>query len=99
MLRNSVIRSTGQTWKLAVAVLALVAGSIVPAFPAAGMSWTVGMIVAVAGYGFGLLLIRCPACRTRWFWDALMNPEVYKAVLAEPACPKCNEGADVSGGA
>lgn len=90
MFKNSIIGATGQSWKLAVAVLALVAGSIVPAFPAAGMSWTVGTILAIAGYSFGVLLIRCPACGRRWFWDALMQPEIYKAVLTSDSCPACN---------
>lgn len=79
-----------------MAVLALLAGSIVPAFPAAGMSWTVGTIVAIAGYGFGLLLIRCRDCGARWFWDALMRPEVYKAVLVGSECPKCGHGVDAA---
>jgi hypothetical protein len=97
MLKNSIIAISGQTWKLAVAVLALVAGSIVPAFPASGLSWTGGTILACVGYAFGILMIRCKQCGARWFWDALMRPEVYKAVFTEPDCPSCSSGSDSTG--
>ncbi len=97
MYSNSAVNNSGQTWKLAIAILALLIGSIAPAFPATGMSWTTGTIIAVAGYAFGVLLIRCPKCGARWFWDALMRPEIYKAVLAGPDCPKCDQPAGDSG--
>jgi len=91
MSSNSVLRNTDQTWKLVVAIVALLAGSILPAFPATGLSWTAGTILALAGYAFGVLLIRCPACGARWFWDALMQPEIYKDVLTKPECPTCRQ--------
>lgn len=91
MLKNSIIGSTGQTWKLVVAVAALAAGSILPALPGTGMSWTVGTILALGGYAFGVYLIHCPDCGARWFWDALMRPELYKEVLTQPDCPECSK--------
>ena len=90
-MRNSIIRKTGQTWKLAIAVVAMVAGSIVPAFPVAGMSWTVGTIIVVVGYVFGSALIACTACSSRWFWTALTQPETYKAVFTDATCPACGK--------
>jgi hypothetical protein len=89
VLKNSTVGRTRQSWKLVVAVLALVIGSIVPAIPGANMSWTVGTILAVVGYAFGVMMIRCPGCGARWFWDALMRAELYKAVLTQPVCPEC----------
>ena len=94
ILKNSVIANSGQTWKLVLAVLALLVGSIVPAFPASGLSWTGGSVLACVGYAFGILMIRCKHCGVRWFWDALMRPEVYKAVLTGPDCPSCSSGSD-----
>lgn len=96
MLDNSIINSTGQSWKLIVAVAALLVGSIAPAFPETGLSWTTGTILALAGYAFGVALIRCPHCGARWFWDALMNPEVYKAVFSGDSCPACQKAAEAS---
>ena len=32
---------------------------------------------------------RCPDCGARWFWDALMRPEIYGAVFKGSACPAC----------
>lgn len=99
-MKNSVIVHTGQTWKLAIAVLALLAGSILPAFPSLGMSWTVGTVLAFGGYGFGLLLIRCPDCGAHWFWDAIMRAELYQALFGQPSCPSCSRdfsGEDSSG--
>ena len=97
MSNNSIIGNTGQRWKLVVALAALLLGSILPAFPATGLSWTAGTILALGGYAFGVLLIRCPACGALWFWDALMHAEIYKAVLTEPECPKCGQAAGHSG--
>jgi len=89
MLKASVIAKTGQNWKFNLALLALLAGSVVPIFPAVGLSWTAGTVLAIAGYVFGVALIRCPSCGARWFWDALMDPEIYKAVFTNSTCPGC----------
>jgi hypothetical protein len=88
---GSVLGKTSQRWKLLLAVLALLVGSIAPAFPVSGLSWTMGTVVALAGYGLGLMFIRCPACGSRWLWDALMNAGVYKAILTRPECPSCHQ--------
>lgn len=97
MFSESVLARTGQLWKVGLAVLALVAGSVVPAFPAAGLSWTGGTILAVAGYAAGILFTRCPRCGERWFWTALMRAELYKPLFTEPRCTAC--GHDFSAGA
>lgn len=88
-MKNSVIQLTGQTWKFVLAILALLVGSFAPIWPATGITWTSGTILAVGGYVFGCAIIRCPACKSRWFWDALMRPEWYKPVLSAPSCPAC----------
>lgn len=89
MLDNSIIKNTGQTSKLVVAVVAMVIGSVAPAFPETGLSWTAGLVLSMAGYAYGVVLIRCPACGARWFWDAILRSEVYKAVFTEAECPEC----------
>jgi hypothetical protein len=94
MFNNSVIRSTGQWWKLVIGVVALLLGSIAPIFESSGMSWTVGTIVAVIGYGFSLAFIRCPGCGQRWFWRALIYSEMYRPLFTETVCPSCDFSSD-----
>lgn len=88
---NSVIQQTGQFWKLAIAVLALLVGSFAPIWPETGISWTAGTILAIGGYIFGCLSIACPDCKKKWFWEALMRAEWYKPLFTEPTCPACSK--------
>ena len=93
-MNDSVIARTGQVWKLALAIGLLLVGSIAPAFEASGMSWTVGSILAIGGYAFGLLTLRCPECGNRWFWSAAMDPGWYGPLFKKPACPACKRQFD-----
>jgi len=88
-VKNSVVARTGQSWKLWLAVLLLLAGSFVPFFEASGLTWTGGTILAIAGYAFGCLAIRCPACGNRWFWSAALDASHYKPLFTASACPLC----------
>lgn len=86
---SSVLRLTGQFWKLAAGVVALVAGSVVPLFEASGLSWTGGTILACAGYAFTLVAVRCPGCGSRWFWQAALDAGLYAPIFKGSACPAC----------
>lgn len=87
--KTSVIRLTGQYWKLAVGVLALLIGSFAPMVEASGISWTSGTVVACAGYAFTCLAVRCPGCGSRWFWQAALDASLYAPLFKRTACPKC----------
>jgi hypothetical protein len=89
MLNNSVISRSGQTWKLLAAILALLIGSFAPLYPELGISWTAGTVLAFAGYGFGLIAIRCSKCRSMWFWEAAKDAGLYGPLFKKPACPVC----------
>jgi len=89
MLNNSVLRRSGQLWKLVIAVLALLVGSFAPLYEASGISWTVGSIIAIAGYAFGIVSIRCTSCGVRWFWEAATDAGIYGPLFKKPDCPKC----------
>ena len=91
MFTNSVITRTGQFWKLAVSIILMLAGSFVPLWEASGMSWTVGTILAIVGYAFGVLLIVCPKCSNRWFWSAALDATLYGPLFKAPACPACKQ--------
>lgn len=91
MLTDSVITRSGQLWKLIAGVALLLFGSIAPLFEGLGISWTVGTIVAGIGYVFALAFIVCPACSSRWLWQATLDARLYKPVFKQPDCPACQE--------
>ena len=90
-MANSVISRTGQTWIFVLAIVLLLAGSFLPLFEQLGISWTVGTIIAVVGYGIALAFIRCPDCGIRWFWKALLYAEIYGPLFKSPECPVCKK--------
>lgn len=91
MATSSVVRTTGQVWKFVLAAGGVLVGSFAPLWPATGIGWTSGTIIAVAGYAFGCLAIRCPACSKRWLWEAALRPELYAPLAREAACPLCRK--------
>lgn len=89
MASSSLLGLTGQYWKLFAGVAVLLVGSLAPLVEATGMSWTVGSILAVVGYGFTLLMVRCPRCGSRWFWQAALDASVYRPIFKGSVCPSC----------
>jgi hypothetical protein len=87
--RTSVIGLTGQYWKVGVGALALLVGSFAPLVEASGLSWTWGTIIAVAGYAFTCLAVRCPSCGGRWFWQAALDASLYAPLFRDSTCPQC----------
>lgn len=85
----SILRLTGQFWKLVVGVLALLVGSVAPLFEASGIGWTSGTLLACAGYAFTLIGVRCPGCGSRWFWQAALDAGLYGPIFKGSACPAC----------
>jgi hypothetical protein len=80
---------TRQYWKLAIGVAALVLGSLAPLVEATGISWTSGTIIAVVGYVFALVAVRCPGCGSRWFWQAALDASLYRPLFKGSSCPAC----------
>ncbi len=89
MLKSSLLGLSGQLWKLVVAILALIIGSFAPVFPALGISWTAGTVIAVVGYAFGLISIQCAHCGSRWLWEATKGSIGYSPLFKQSSCPKC----------
>jgi hypothetical protein len=87
--QSSVIRLTGQMWKLVAGIAALLIGSFAPLFEASGISWTSGTVLAIAGYVFACVAVRCPSCGRRWFWQAALDAGLYGPLFRSSACPAC----------
>jgi len=91
MFANSVITRTGQSWKLIIAILLLLIGSFAPLWEGSGIDWTLGSILAVAGYAFAVFFVVCPKCSNRWFWSAALDATLYGPLFKAPACPVCKQ--------
>lgn len=92
MLDNSVVARTGQMWKLYLAIALMVYGSFAPLWPPLRTSWTLGTIIVLVGYAYGLWFITCPKCRNRWFWSAALDATLYRPLFKAPDCPACKAG-------
>ncbi|HJP37581.1 MAG TPA: hypothetical protein QF499_00430 [Gammaproteobacteria bacterium] len=90
MFSHSVISKTQQMWKFWVGVAALIFGSVAPIFEQSGVSWTVGTVIAVVGYGFTVAFVICPACGQRWFYKGLLDASLYRPLFSKSSCPGCN---------
>lgn len=91
MFKTSVIATTGQFWKLYIAILLLLIGSFAPLWEGSGINWTLGTILAIVGYAYGTFFILCPKCSNRWFWSAALDASLYGPLFREPACPACKQ--------
>lgn len=91
MLETSLLGLSGQLWKLFVAILALIVGSVAPLFPALGVSWTAATVITVVGYAFGLISIQCKYCGSRWLWEATKGSIGYAPLFKQSSCPKCEQ--------
>jgi len=92
MFSQSIIRNTGQLWKLVLATIAMVVGSVAPLFSVTGMDWVSGTILACAGFAFASYGIACPNCGIRWFWKSMSNLELQGWLVwlvTRPTCPQC----------
>jgi len=91
MFAQSVIARTGQSWKLVLAILLMVIGSFAPLWEGFRINWTLGTILVVVGYAFGIWFITCPNCGKRWFWAAALDATLYGPLFKASACPSCKQ--------
>lgn len=89
MAGSSVVARTGQMWKVVLGGAALLTGSFAPLLSTSGLSWTSGTVLAIVGYAFVCLAVRCPRCGSRWFWQAALDASVYGRVFRRAVCPAC----------
>lgn len=100
MLEHSVIGRTGQAGKAVIALGGLILGGAIALLPIVGEA--VSTRAALVKFGaalfslgcffYGCRAIRCPACGTRWVWDAVSGRAAsawLASLLRTPNCPSC----------
>jgi len=104
MFDNSIIKKTGQMWKLNLAFMLTILGAaslfyginIADAQPdSLAVSLVLcGIIVALASLIFGIVSIRCPNCKTPWLWQGISGKSSNQWLiwlLSRTECPKCKK--------
>ena len=102
MFDSSVIKQTGQWWKIMVAFCGVVAGGVMMAVAFAAMNRPTpelflvcifaGIVFVFGSACFGCLSIRCPSCGKRWILDAVRKQTVgmwLASLLGHRVCPGC----------
>jgi hypothetical protein len=97
---NSILKRTGQVWKLHLCFLLAVAGGASIFWGQSrldsaygGALFGGGMLAVLLALLFPSFTIRCPSCGARWFWLAISKihkDQWLKALLSVPTCPSCN---------
>ena len=100
---SSIIRTTGQWWKVAVAFWTIVVGGVVLWSGMAMLGrhapsyslWIIlgGLALVLGGLAFVFLSVRCPSCRARWVWLSVNGQGVknFGRVFFElTECPVCH---------
>jgi hypothetical protein len=102
MFDSSVIKKTGQWWKMLAAFSGIVAGGVIMAIAFAVMNsltaesffvcMFVGMVFVFVSACFGCISIRCPSCGKRWIWEAVRKQPAsmwLASLLGNRVCPDC----------
>ena len=97
---NSLLTRTRQKWKLRVATLGTLASTValIATFCMQGVEsprhWYYFVLLGTLFATLFILpsYIRCPRCRTSWYWMATKTARHgwYKALATQSICPVCN---------
>ena len=98
----TLIRRTGQWWKLQVAFGMLLVGGASMFFGLRNLErqpWWIpavlvlgGIVVVFGSLVFGCIAVRCPKCRAPWIWMAVKGQESgqwLQWLLSLSKCPRC----------
>ena len=101
MYENSVIKKTGQWWKMLLFYFGTVCGGLMIFYGVTwmeqegAMTWVlIGMPLFVVSFIFGIVAIRCPECKARWMWRLFHNKEHKWGLpwlLGRDDCPICKK--------
>jgi protein-S-isoprenylcysteine O-methyltransferase Ste14 len=97
--KDSILYRTNQAWKFNVPQIGFLLILLLfgLAFLYSTKEWQHNAYIAVSvTLCFASLLIqytiKCPSCKTRWWWEAIKQPLSSKAITAlvsQQSCPKC----------
>ena len=95
------LHASGQTWKLLVGFVVMLAGFVTAACGVLDPGSAAGLELAWTGVGIGAAAlavtcwsVRCPSCGTRWLWTALQHQSArvwIEWLLAQSVCPRCGK--------
>jgi hypothetical protein len=98
---SSLLRSSGQTWKVAVCLAGVAMGIVMMGYGLAESRANEHSKLTLVGValGFGALVlaswsVRCKACGMRWMWAALREQSCARWLnwlLAQCVCPRCGD--------
>jgi hypothetical protein len=103
LFASSVIRKSGQWWKVVIASWAIILGagftgyhltqigSMAPDAPPV-FAW-VGAALSLMGLLIGCMAVRCQNCGARWIWIGMKEQVASNWVnwLAQSTCPRCHK--------
>lgn len=100
MHEESVIRKTGQWWKLILAFCGILAGGflmfggrlVLGSTQTAVFVVIGGVFLGLASFVYGCFAIRCPNCGVRWVWlgvSGKSSGQWLEWLLNQSSCPKC----------
>ena len=102
MYPDSVIRKTGQGWKIQVGFWLMVAGGFlmfaVELFIDSDEFYSllsIGLLMSFIGIVFLMSTVHCPKCKANWIWMAASKRGITekwgKGLLMLTDCPECNK--------
>jgi hypothetical protein len=105
MFGHSIIRTTGQWWKVLLFCSTVLSGGILLFWGVIEMQVSdppahsfllavVGLLLGFFGFVFALTAVYCPACRTRWVWLAVRQQNTgqwLRWLLSQTECPVCKK--------
>jgi len=102
MFDNSIVKRTGQMWKLYLSFILLllgsasIFGSIISAKTTSYSLMAIlifgGLIVSLSSLIFVIVSVRCPNCKAPWFWQGISGKSPGSWLLwlmSQTECPKC----------
>jgi hypothetical protein len=103
LFASSVIRRTGQWWKVAAAFWAIILGSGLVWYHAAQIGMNaperlpviamLGCTLILIGFLIAWMAVRCQSCGARWIWIGMTDQDAGNWVnwLAQSKCPQCHK--------